>query len=59
MLKESAGKEVLNAARAAHAGRRYVSGKIADRCGVDEARGHRAFRPRGVWSGSAPVSERS
>ena len=47
VLKESAGKEVLNAVRAAHTGRRYVSRKIADRCGVDELRGHRNPPPEG------------
>ena len=47
VLKESAGKEVLDAVRAAHAGRRYVSRKIADRCGVDELRGHRSLPPEG------------
>ena len=39
LLKESAGKEVVDAVRAVHAGRRYVSQRIADIMSDDYVRG--------------------
>ncbi|MDH7486385.1 MAG: response regulator transcription factor [Anaerolineae bacterium] len=46
LLKESAGQEVVEAVRAVHAGRRYLSGRIADAVIDDYLRQRRAAGPK-------------
>ena len=54
LLKESAGMEVVDAVRAVHAGRRYLSQKIADRLIDDYVRQRQAAEARGPLARLSP-----